>query len=71
MDTLRNWELNGLITVRRGQNGYRTYTNDDIMRLKVIRSLRCANYSLAAILRMLAAISSDPDVNIREVIVEL
>lgn len=67
-DTLRNWELNGLITVRRGQNGYRTYTNDDIMRLKVIRSLRCSNYSLAAILRMLAAISSDPDVNIREVI---
>lgn len=67
-DTLRNWELNGLITVRRGQNGYRTYTNDDIMRLKVIRSLRCSNYSLAAILRMLAAISRDPDVNIREVI---
>jgi Predicted transcriptional regulators len=68
MDTLRNWELNGLITVRRRQNGYRTYTNDDIMRLKVIRSLRCANYSLAAILRMLAAISNDPSVNIREVI---
>lgn len=68
MDTLRNWELNGLIAVKRRQNGYRLYTDDDIMRLKVIRSLRCANYSLAAILRMLAAISHDPNVNIREVI---
>lgn len=68
MDTLRNWELNGLVAVRRKQNGYRIYTEDDIMRLKVIRSLRCANYSLAAILRMLAAISRDPRVNIREVI---
>lgn len=68
MDTLRNWELNGLITVRRRQNGYRIYTDDDIMRLKIIRSLRCANYSLAAILRMLAAIACDPDINIRKVI---
>ncbi|MBU5438370.1 MerR family transcriptional regulator [Tissierella sp. MSJ-40] len=68
IDTLRNWELNGLITVRRRQNGYRIYTDDDIMRLKVIRSLRCANYSLSAILRMLAAISHDPSVNIRKVI---
>lgn len=68
MDTLRNWELNGLITVKRRQNGYRVYTYDDIMRLKIIRSLRCANYSLSAILRMLSAISKDPSVNIREVI---
>jgi DNA-binding transcriptional MerR regulator len=68
IDTLRNWELNGLITVRRRQNGYRIYTDDDIMRLKIIRSLRCANYSLSAILRMLAAISHDPSANIRKVI---
>ncbi len=68
MDILRNWELNGLITIKRRQNGYRVYTDDDIMRLKIIRSLRCANYSLSAILRMLSAISQDPSVNIREVI---
>lgn len=68
IDTLRNWELNGLITVRRKKNGYRVYTGDDIMRLKIIRSLRCANYSLAAILRMLAAASHNSDIDIREVI---
>ena len=45
--------MNGLITVKRKQNGYRVYDSNDINRLKIIRSLRCANYSLAAILRML------------------
>lgn len=53
IDTIRNWELNGLLTVKRKQNGYRVYDSNDINRLKIIRSLRCANYSLSAILRML------------------
>lgn len=64
MDTLRNWEMNGLITVKRKENGYRVYNYEDIQRLKVIRSLRCANYSLSAILRMLNAVSRDIDANI-------
>ncbi|MCM3342681.1 MerR family transcriptional regulator [Paenibacillus sp. MER TA 81-3] len=68
MDALRNWELNGLLTVKRKQNGYRVYSDEDIRRLKIIRSLRCANYSLAAILRMLNALSSDPKADIREAI---
>lgn len=68
IDTLRNWELNGLLTVKRKQNGYRIYTEEDIKRLKVIRTLRCANYSLASILRMLKALSGNPEVNIRKVI---
>jgi len=53
VDTLRNWELNGLITVRRTQNGYRVYNSTDLERLNIIRTLRCANYSLSAILRLL------------------
>jgi DNA-binding transcriptional MerR regulator len=65
IDTLRNWEMNGLMTIKRKQNGYRVYTGEDIKRLKVIRSLRCANYSLAAILRMLKALSRDPETNLR------
>lgn len=68
IDTLRNWELNGLFTIKRKENGYRVYSEEDIQRLKIIRSLRCANYSLAAILRMLRAISDDPTTNIRTVI---
>ena len=68
MDTLRNWELNGLLTVKRKQNGYRIYTDEDIRRLKIIRSLRCANYSLAAILRMLSELDINPDICIKKVI---
>jgi len=68
MDTLRNWELNGLVTVKRKRNGYRVYTDEDIKRLKIIRSLRCANYSLSAILRMLNELSRDPLADIEEAI---
>lgn len=64
VDTLRNWELNGLLTIRRKKNGYRVYTAQDIDRLKIIRSLRCANYSLEAILQMLAILSHNPEVDI-------
>lgn len=68
MDTLRNWEMNGLLTVKRKVNGYRIYTEEDINRLKIIRSLRCANYSLESILRMLHALSHNPTINIKEVL---
>lgn len=53
IDTIRNWEMNGLIKVKRSENGYRVYNETDINRLRIINSLRCANYSLSAILRML------------------
>lgn len=44
------------------------YTSEDLQRLKIIRSLRCANYSLSSILRMLKALTMNPDTNIREII---
>lgn len=66
MDTLRNWEMNGLLTVRRKRNGYRVYIDEDIKRLKIIRSLRCANYSLEAILTMLVQLSQDPEIDIKK-----
>lgn len=63
IDTIRNWEMNGLLTVKRKQNGYRVYDSNDINRLKIIRSLRCANYSLSAILRMLKKYDNGMDKN--------
>ena len=68
MDTLRNWEMNGLLLVKRRKNGYRVYSEEDFRRLKMIRSLRCANYSLSSILRMLNAVSGNPEANIGEII---
>lgn len=66
VDALRNWEMNGLLTVRRKENGYRIYTGEEIRRLKIIRALRCANYSLESILRMLNELSRDPEADIKK-----
>ncbi len=65
IDTLRNWEMNGLLQVKRRQNGYRVYTPADLRLLRVIRSLRYANFSIAAILRMMGALSQNPDADLR------
>lgn len=67
IDSLRNWERNGLINVpRNSKNGYRVYGQKEIDRAKVIRTLRMANYSMMAILRMLKAVDnnnkSEPDI---------
>lgn len=64
MDTLRNWEMNGLLSIKRKENGYRLYSQADIRRLKLIRSLRCANYSLEAILHMLLQLEHNPEANV-------
>jgi DNA-binding transcriptional MerR regulator len=54
IDVLRNWERNGLITIPRNpRNRYRYYGSTEISRLRVIRMLSRAGYSLMAILRML------------------
>lgn len=68
MDTLRNWEMNGLLSIKRKENGYRVYNDEDIKRLKIIRSLRCANYSLESILRMLCQLSRNPRIDIKTVL---
>ena len=44
IDTLRNWEMNGLLSIKRKENGYRVYTSSDIKKLKIIRTLRCAAF---------------------------
>ena len=68
MDTLRNWELNGLFTVKRRRNGYRVYSAGDMQTLKIIRTLRSGGYSLSAILRLLETLRRDPGTDIRLVI---
>ena len=53
VETLRNWERNGLLTVKHWEQGRRMYDGHDWNRLRLIRTLRLANYSLTAILRLL------------------
>ena len=53
IDVLRNWERNGLINIsRHPKNNYRIYGDYEIRRLKVIKVLRDANYSMMSILGM-------------------
>lgn len=68
-DMLRNWERNGLIEVPRDpRNGYRLYGAAEIGRLRVIRTLRRANYSLMAILRMLLNLDQGKKEDLRQVL---
>lgn len=68
IDTIRNWELNGLIKVKRKENGYRVYNEEDLKRLKIIRALKCANFSLSSILRLLQDLDSNKNTDLKQVI---
>lgn len=62
IESLRNWERNGLLVVPRNKdNGYRIYGQKEIDRAKIIRTLRKANYSIMAILRMLQAVDAESE----------
>jgi DNA-binding transcriptional MerR regulator len=65
-DVLRNWERNGLLDVpRQESNTYRQYGPHEISRLRVIRMLVNAGYSLMAILRMLLQLDRGEIRNLR------
>lgn len=68
IDTLRNWELNGLIKIKRKANGYRVYNEKDLNLLLIIRALRVSNYSLSAILRLINAFENSKAVDIETVL---
>jgi DNA-binding transcriptional MerR regulator len=66
VDMLRNWERNGLIVVPRDPaNQYRLYGTAEFGRLRVIRTLVQAGYSLMAILRMLQRFDAGERDNLR------
>ena len=68
-DVLRNWERNRLIQVPRDPHtGYRLYRSAEIGRLRVIRMLRRAGYSMMAILRMVLHLDQGQRENLRHVL---
>lgn len=69
VDMLRNWERDGLIDVPRDPNSqYRLYGAAEFGRLRVIRMLRKAGYSMMAILRMLLQFDAGRRENLRQVL---
>lgn len=66
IDILRNWDRDGLLDVPRDpSNGYRRYGTQEISRLRVIRMLSRAGYSMSAILRMLIQLDQGDKTDLR------
>ena len=59
--TIRNWEKNGLITVKRSPSNYRIFTLDDIETLKKIKEYSIEKHMGAHAIKMLLPVSSDSD----------
>ncbi|MFA7673630.1 MAG: MerR family transcriptional regulator, partial [Clostridia bacterium] len=68
VDTLRNWELNGLVTIKRKENNYRVYDESDMRLLNIIRTLRCANYSLSSILRLISCMNNKQPMDLERIL---
>lgn len=66
VDALRNWELNGLLQPQRQANGRRYYTSQEVSRIRIIKTLRDAKYSLEAILRMLNGLKTNPAISLAD-----
>jgi DNA-binding transcriptional MerR regulator len=68
-DALRNWDRNGLIRVPRDPyNGYRRYTGVELGRLRVIRMLRQAGFTMMALLRALHALDRGQGGDLRRIL---
>ena len=68
-DVIRNWERNGLVTIRRNPyNNYRLFTRKDIERMQIIRLLSTAGYSHMAILRMFIELDRGKTSNLKQVL---
>ncbi len=66
-DVVRNWERNGLISIPRDpDNGYRRIGEPELERLRIIRLLSHAGYSMMAMLRMFVQFDSGENRNLRQ-----
>lgn len=66
IDIVRSWDRNGLIDVPRDPaNGYRRYGASEMNRLRVIRTLSRAGYSIGSILRMMLQLDRGETSNLR------
>ena len=57
-DTIRNWERNGLFKVKRDAQNRRQYTEEDVQKLLIIRTLRSAYFSITSILHLFQEIEA-------------
>jgi DNA-binding transcriptional MerR regulator len=67
-DQVRNWERNRLIDTPRDETGRRWYGGFELGRLRVIRTLLLAGYSVMAILRMTTELDRGRTTGLREIL---
>ncbi len=68
MDQVRNWERNRLLDPPREGSGKRSYGRSELGRLRVIRGLLLAGYSVMAILRMTTELDRGRTTGLREIL---
>lgn len=61
-ETIRNWERNGLFTVARNAQNRRQYSEHDLQKLLIIRTLRSAHFSITSIRQLFEEIEQIADV---------
>jgi len=66
-DTLRYYEKEGVISPKRGENGYRYYDENDIAALKHIIVMKYAHFSLAEIKNMEELQTREPNSQCNEI----
>jgi DNA-binding transcriptional MerR regulator len=66
-DTLRYYEKGGVISPKRGENGYRYYDENDIAALKHIIVMKYAHFSLAEIKSMEELQTCEPNSQCNEI----
>lgn len=68
-ETLRNWERNGLYKIERNRQNRRQYYERDYQKLLMIRTLRSAHFSIAAILHLFEQLDNfTPGVDIKNLL---
>lgn len=67
-ETIRNWERNGLLEIKRNSQNHRQYTESDVQKCIIIRTLRSAHFSITSIAHLLQTISVRKNISITEVI---
>lgn len=66
-ETIRNWERNGLFDVTRNVQNRRQYTELDVQKLYVIRTLRSAHFSIASIHHLFTSLHHET-LNVRDLL---
>ena len=67
-ETVRNWERNGLLEIPRNSQNRRVYSESDMQKCMVIRTLRSAHFSITSIAHLLQAISTKKDASIVDIV---